>query len=100
MEKKTQSDSKPQNTSLSAWPLFVFSLTTTLLVAAFYAAFSKGLPIKFEFFVAIALLNGAVRFFHLNKKAGAWKDDLNIRESWVGRQILAYILFVLLASLW
>ena len=100
LEKKMQSDSKPQNTSLSAWPLFVFSLTTTLLVAAFYAAFSKGLPIKFEFFVAIALLNGAVRFFHLNKKAGAWKDDLNIRESWVGRQILAYILFVLLASLW
>ncbi|RLD37788.1 MAG: hypothetical protein DRI74_05800, partial [Bacteroidetes bacterium] len=100
LEKKTQSDSKQQNTSLSVWPLFVFSLTTTLLVAAFYAAFSKELPIKFEVFVAIALLNGAVRFFYLSKKAGAWKDDLNIRESWVGRQILAYVLFVPLSSLW
>lgn len=100
LEKKTRRDSKQETIVQLEWPLLVFSLFTTLLVAAFYAAFSKGLPIKFEFFVALALLNGAVSFFYLGEKAGAWKDALNIRKSWVGRQVLAYSLFVPLASLW
>ncbi len=91
---------KTKNKLLSEWPLIVFSLLTTLLVSAFYAAFSKGLQLKLELFVGIALLNGVLSFAHLGKKFLAWRVLLNIRKSWLSREIVAYSLFVPLAFFW
>ena len=100
LKKEKRGDSKQENTVLLEWPLFVFSLLATLLAAAFYAAFSKGLSIKPELFIGLAILGGILSMAHLGKKLRAWRAILNIRKSWLSREIVAYSLFVPSASLW
>lgn len=100
LKKALNLEEKRENVVLSEWPLLVFSLLTTLLVAAFYAAFSKGFSIKPELFISFAILGGILSMAHLGKKLRAWRAVLNIRKSWLSREIVAYGLFVPLASLW
>ncbi|MCD6180372.1 MAG: dimethyl sulfoxide reductase anchor subunit [Bacteroidales bacterium] len=100
MKKELNLAEKKKNGISSEWSLLVFSLLTTLLVAAFYAAFSKGLSIKPELFIGLAILGGILSMAHLGKKLRAWRAVLNIRKSWLSREIVAYSLFVPLASLW
>jgi Fe-S-cluster-containing dehydrogenase component len=100
LKKELHLEEEKKNAILSEWPLLIFSVLTTLLVSVFYAAFSNGLPIKFELFVSLAAFGGLLSMAHLRKKFRAWRAVLNIRKSWLSREIVAYSLFVPLASLW
>ena len=100
MKKELNLAEKKKNGISSEWSLLVFSLLTTLLVAVFYAAFSKGLLIKPELFIGFAIIGGVLGLTHLGKKFSSWRAVLNIRESWLSREIVAYSLFVPLSSLW
>ena len=100
LKKALKLEENQKNTLKSEWPLLIFSLLTTVLVSFFYAAFSKGLQIKFELFIVVAVLTGVLSFAHLGKKLRAWRAVLNIRKSWLSREILAYSLFVPISALW
>jgi len=100
MKQELNLEEKKKNVLLSEWPLVIFSLLTTLLVSSFYAAFSKGIQIRFELFVIFSVLGGVLSLAHLGKKIRAWRAVLNIRKSWLSREIAAYSLFVPLASVW
>lgn len=100
MEKKIQRGNKEESAILSKWIPVVYSLITTLLVAGFYAAFSKGVSIKIEIFIGFAVLSGILSLAQLDKKERSLRAVLNIRKSWLSRKIVAYCLFVPLASLW
>lgn len=100
LKKDLNLNTKAKNTLLSDWPLLVFSLLSTLLVSAFYAAFSKGFSVSLEIFVGLAVLGGVLSFAHLGKKSRVWRVLLNVRKSWLSREIVAYSLFVPAATLW
>ncbi len=100
IEKKLKLNPKTNNSLSSEWPLLVFSFFATLLVAGFYAAFSKGLIIDPKFYLTFALLTTAISLAHLGKKFQAWRAFLNLQHSWLSREIFAFSLFVPLSSLW
>ncbi|MBN1650937.1 MAG: 4Fe-4S dicluster domain-containing protein [Bacteroidales bacterium] len=93
-------EEKKKNVLLSEWPLLIFSLLIPLLVSAFYASFSKGFALNKLGFIGTLVLAGVLSLGHLGKKLRAWRVILNIRNSWLSREILAYSLFVPAASLW
>lgn len=93
-------EKRKPNRLISDWPLLVFSLLSTLLVSFFYVSFSKGLLIKPEVFLSISIISAFFSFAHLGKKIRAWRVLLNLRKSWLSREIFAYSLFVPIASFW
>lgn len=93
-------EEKKENAILSEWPLLVFSLISPIIVAAFYASFSKGIALSLELFIGGAIIAGIVSMMHLGKKFRVWRAVLNVRNSWLSREILAYGLFVSSAILW
>jgi DMSO reductase iron-sulfur subunit len=79
------------------WPLLVFSLVASILVAWFaaWAAGSHPLnPIAFALMAGGAL---AVSTLHLGRPLRAWRAVLNIRHSWLSREIASFSTFVGLA---
>jgi Fe-S-cluster-containing dehydrogenase component/DMSO reductase anchor subunit len=98
LEQKLKLNTKAANALSSDWPLLVFSFFATLLVAGFYASFSKGLKIDPQLYLIFALLTAVLSLAHLGKKFRAWRAFFNIRHSWLSREIWAFSLFVPLSS--
>lgn len=82
------------------WPLIQFSLLMPLLVSAFYASFSKGFEINKWLYLGILIATGVLSMGHLGKKLRSWRVILNIRKSWLSREIVAYSFFVPASALW
>ncbi len=81
------------------WPLLVFTLISSLLVAWFAAfAFSQTLPWPwgFSFLGVTSILMSTL---HLGRPERAWRAILNLRTSWVSREILFVSAFLGLAIL-
>jgi DMSO reductase iron-sulfur subunit len=79
------------------WPLLVFTLIASLLVAWFtaWAVGSRPLnPIAFALLAGSAL---AVSTLHLGRPLRAWRAVLNLRHSWLSREIASFSAFVGLA---
>jgi DMSO reductase iron-sulfur subunit len=79
------------------WPLLVFTLVASALVAWFaaWAAGSRPLnPIAFALVTGSAL---AISTLHLGCPLRAWRAVLNIRHSWLSREIASFSAFVGLA---
>ena len=82
------------------WALIPFTLLVALLSAFFAAAvlgFQEINPILFVVVSSATLLLGSI---HLGKKSRAWRSILNIRNSWLSREILFYGMFMALSVLW
>jgi Fe-S-cluster-containing dehydrogenase component/DMSO reductase anchor subunit len=77
----------------SEWPLVLFTLLAAALVGMMStptARASLSLPV---FFVAAGLA-GAASTLHLGRKARAWRALLNLRRSWLSREVALFALFV------
>lgn len=98
--KKLNLITNQKHTAIEEWPLISFSLLIPIFVAAFYAAFSKGIQLNTYVFIGGLVLAGVISLAHLGKKSRAWRSLLNIRNSWLSREILAYSLFVPASTLW
>lgn len=80
------------------WPLAVFTLLAALLVATHSAAvFSKITPEPYSF-VLLGLAGMLLSLMHLGKKFRAWRAVLNLKKSWLSREIFFFGLFWLLSS--
>jgi Fe-S-cluster-containing dehydrogenase component/DMSO reductase anchor subunit len=80
------------------WSLILFSFFSTLSVATIITSIISGIfPNKILFF-SIIILAGLLSFFHLGKKLRAWRAIVNLRNSPLSREILMYILYLVISS--
>lgn len=75
-------------------PLVLF----TLISAGMVALYLSGLTANFNFsakigFLFLGIISGLLSIFHLGKKERAWRAIINIKESWLSREILFFVLF-------
>ena len=72
------------------WPLAVFTLGAAILVAWIAGAASRGLPASpWQFLIACAVLMG-LSATHLGKPLRAWRAVLNVRGSWLSREVALF----------
>jgi len=82
------------------WPLAAFTLSAAGLVAAFNAAHAGALAIDAWAFAAAAAAASGLASAHLGRRTRAWRAMLNVRRSWLSREIVALSGFFGLATLW
>jgi Fe-S-cluster-containing dehydrogenase component len=82
------------------WPLAVFTLGIASLVALITAAAAGALSIAPWLFVPSAVAVMAIAGAHLGRKDRGYRAVLNVRRSWLSREIVVVSLFVALASAW
>ncbi len=80
------------------WPLLVFSLTATALVAWFSAGVLGATPPPPAAFLALAGAAMAVGAAHLGRPLRAWRALAGLHSSWVSREIAALSGFVALGA--
>jgi DMSO reductase iron-sulfur subunit len=80
------------------WPLVFFSVAAALLVAAVAGSASGPMRIQAADFLAAALGTILISALHLGKHLRAWRAILNLRTSWLSREIAFYLVFVVLSS--
>ncbi|HAN17459.1 MAG: hypothetical protein A2X13_09250 [Bacteroidetes bacterium GWC2_33_15] len=87
----------PKHKKISAreeWPLLLFSLLSVLLVSMYASGltetYSNTSRLVYMCFVVMAAL---LSMLHLGKKLRAWRSLINIRNSWLSREIALFALF-------
>ena len=90
---RTEYKKESKITLKSEWPLAIFTLIASILVSIFTAAVFFKLTTDPYIFLATALIGIVLSLFHLGKKFRAWRTILNLRNSWLSREILFFALF-------
>jgi len=80
------------------WPLLVFSLGAAFLVAGFAAVQRLGVVVHPLLFPLAGAIVMNVSLLHLGRPLRAWRAILNVRGSWVSREIVSFSSFVATAS--
>ncbi len=94
------SSSSPSKISLrSEWPLWAFTLIASALVASITASAVGAVELPLAVFLAFAGASMALSSLHLGQKLRAWRAMLNVRNSWLSREIVGYSAFAGLAAL-
>ena len=84
-----------RKTSLrSEWPLILFTLLAALLFADAAAKLFEVQVLPPLAFMALAIAGLVVSTAHLGRPGSAWRALLNIRSSWLSREIVAYTIFI------
>jgi len=85
--------------SLAAeWPLVLFTLLSAGLVGVMASGVGRA-SLSLPTFLAIAGLAGAASTLHLGRKFRAWRALLNVRRSWLSREVALFAAFVAV-SVW
>lgn len=82
------------------WPLVLFTLIAAALVAHVTASAAGAVTLPPGVFLAAALLGMGLGTMHLGRKERAWRAVLNVRRSWLSREIVLYSAFVAMATAW
>jgi Fe-S-cluster-containing dehydrogenase component len=82
------------------WSLMAFTLMASCLVAAFGAAAGGSWRIAPWAFAAGSAVTMALASAHLGRKSRAWRAVLNVRRSWLSREVVTLSAFFASASLW
>jgi DMSO reductase iron-sulfur subunit len=84
------------------WSLWFFSSLAILLVAWFTAATALDTPINLSVFAIFGLLAMGVSTLHLGRITRIWRALLNLRRSWVSREVVLFSAFFFAAcgALW
>lgn len=82
------------------WVLVLFTLIVAFLNGYFAAGMYGYLEISPWLFAGFGALSLGLSSVHLGKKLKAWRAVLNIRNSWLSREILFYSLFLSTGLLW
>jgi DMSO reductase iron-sulfur subunit len=77
----------------SEWSLWFFTSVATLLVAWFVTAAESGRAIPFPVFAGAGALAMAVSALHLGRISRIWRAMLNLRRSWVSREVVLFSTF-------
>lgn len=77
------------------WPLLVF----TLIIAVFSGMMASAQPSEDvmwgrELFMTVGFIGAFLSLLHLGRKERMWRSVLNIRYSWLSREILFFSLFM------
>ncbi len=89
----------PGITMDTEWSLVFFSLATALLVGIANAAMFGTLRVNpFDFLLA-ALGTLGVSTLHLGARRRAWRAVLNLRKSWLSREVVSYLVFMVVTAL-
>ncbi len=83
----------------SEWPLWAFTLIGAALAAAVTASAAGAIGLPLPAFLAAAVASMGLSSLHLGQKRRAWRAMLNLRRSWLSREIVFYSAFVGLATL-
>ncbi|MEN8126011.1 MAG: DmsC/YnfH family molybdoenzyme membrane anchor subunit [Bacteroidota bacterium] len=80
--------------ALKEWTLVLFTFIVSVMVGitAVNTLNQQSLNIKFVF-LAVGAIAAGLSMFHLGKPFRAWRALLNIRKSWLSREILFFSLF-------
>lgn len=82
----------------SEWSLAVFTLAAASLVAAFASRVLESLALDPVAFVVGAALTMGLATLHLGKKTRAYRAILNLRRSWLSREVSSLSTFFALAA--
>jgi Fe-S-cluster-containing dehydrogenase component/DMSO reductase anchor subunit len=82
----------------SEWSLIFFSVAAALLVAVAADAASGSMRLQGWDFLIASLGTMAVSALHLGKRQRSWRAVLNLRTSWLSREIAAYGAFTVLTT--
>lgn len=89
----------PRKISLhKEWPLVVFTLLAPLLFALFTARALGAFELSPLAFLAVAAIGMGASTAHLGRPLRAWRAMLNVRRSWLSREIVLFSGFVALAT--
>jgi DMSO reductase iron-sulfur subunit len=94
-----RSVSTPTISLASEWPLLLFTSIVSALVGWSTAAIGPGVVLQPLVFVAATGVALGTSLLHLGRKARAWRALLNIRRSWLSREVAAFGGFVALSFL-
>ena len=84
----------PGKTSLATeFPLVVFTLLLALLAGLMATAQGRG-QLSLVAFLILSGVAGAASTLHLGRRARAWRAFLNLRRSWLSREVALFTLFV------
>lgn len=78
----------------SEWPLVGFTLIAAVLVATFTAAAAGSLRLQAMWFLGLAAAGMGLSTLHLGRPLRAWRALLNLRGSWLSREIALFSGFV------
>lgn len=81
------------------WTLVLFTLAVAALVSWFAAGITNGVVVHPLAFGATALSAIALTSVHIGKKLRMWRFILNVRHSWLSREIFSFSAFLGLAGL-
>jgi Fe-S-cluster-containing dehydrogenase component len=82
----------------SEWSLVFFSVAAALLVAVAGASITGAMHLDPVDFLVAALGTMAVSLLHLGQWPRAWRAILNLRQSWLSREIALYSAFTAITS--
>ena len=77
----------------SEWSLWFFTSVAILLVAWFAAAAAWSRAIPLPVFAGAGVLAMATSALHLGRKTRIWRAMLNVRRSWVSREVVLFSAF-------
>ena len=77
----------------SEWSLWFFTSVATILVAWFAAAAAWSRAIPLPVFAGAGVLAMAVSALHLGRITRIWRAMLNLRRSWVSREVVLFSTF-------
>ena len=82
------------------WVLVLFTLIVAFLNGYFVAGMFEYKEFSPWLFGGLGVLSLGLSSVHLGKKLKAWRAVLNVRNSWLSREILFYSLFLSTGMLW
>lgn len=80
------------------WPLALFTLLSSILTALFTAHILGNLKLSPYVFISAGISGAFISSIHLGKKLRAWRSVLNLKNSWLSREIFFYALFITSSS--
>ncbi len=82
------------------WPLILFTFLAMMLVSVFTSSvlgYTKPNP---QVFVLSGIAGSVLSLLHLGKKLRAWRSMLNLKNSWLSREIFSFSLFLGLSMIY
>lgn len=90
---------KKKHTKISIkeeWPLIIFTLLCTGVVALYSSGRTETFtPLQKIVFIGLGAIGALLSTSHLGKKLRAWRSITNIKNSWLSKEILFFVLFYL-----
>lgn len=82
------------------WVLVLFTLLIAFLNGYFAAGMMGFMEISPWLFAGLGLISLGLSSFHLGKKRRAWRAVIHVKNSWLSREILFYMLFLGTGMMW